>query len=391
MSSEWWPVLAVFWGLYLADGLRGGRRPRFHFHHWLARRVPRGGIAHASWFFIPPSPAAWAILAEDLPASLAPEGVTNWPSGSAARPPPLPERVATWRWEDIRKVEDRAGWIHVNGLRFAPASPALSAAALSALARELAPLPAPARAARLQTWHRARLAPARLGRRLRSALVRSRGLAWLNALQTLLLASVSAYLLLDGPKRVPAELGDSLARALPAFLGVLVGLHLIAVSWFFILHRRLHPRAGQERGSLVFTALFVPAQALRLRLHLVAKIAGGLHPLAVALASANPSATRAVAADVVRDLRWPRLAPGLDAVTEGFVRASGGLLAPLIDDMLARQTPPIPAATLLAPPARESAATCAYCPRCGDQFTRADARCPHGAPLVAFADDARKT
>lgn len=391
MSSEWWSVLAVFWGLYLADGLRGGRRPRFHFCHWLARRVPRGDSSHASWFFIPPTPAAWTILAEDLPTSLAPDGITNWPSGSASRPPPLPERVATWRWEDIRKVEDRAGWIHVNGLRFTPATPALNAVALSTLARELAPLPATARAARIAAWQRERLSPARLSRRLRSALARSRGLAWLNGLQTLILAVISAYLLLDGPDRVSAEAGGRLARSLPAILAVLGGLHLIAVSWFFVLHRRLYPRAGQERGSLVFTALFVPAQALRLRLHLVAKLAGGLHPLSVALACAKPSVKHAIAADVVRDLRWPRLAPGLDSVTEGFVRASGNLLAPLVDDMLRRQTPAITVESLLAAPARESSATCAYCPRCGDQFTRSDARCPHGAPLVAFADDVRKT
>jgi hypothetical protein len=193
MSSEWWSLLAVFWGLYLADGLRGGRRERFHFRNWLSTHRPRGRATPASWFFIPPSPSAWALTADDLPASLAPEGVTNWPSASAGRPPPLPEHVVSFRWEEIQRVEERTGGIFINGQRFTPSTPGLTAAALGALARELAPLTTAARTVRLQSWHSARFAATRFGRRLRSVLARSRGLVFLNTVQVLLLAAVSAY------------------------------------------------------------------------------------------------------------------------------------------------------------------------------------------------------
>lgn len=384
MSSEWWSILAVFWGLYLADGLRGGRRERFHFRGWFATRRPNGRSTPASWFFIPPAPSVWALAAEDLPASLAPEGVTNWPSASAARPPPLPEHVVSFRWEEIQRVEDRAGHLYINGQRFAPSTPGLTAAALGTLARELAPLTTAARTVRLQAWHSARFASARFGRRLRSVLARSRGLAFLNTVQVLLLAAVSAYLLLDGPDRVQPVMRDSLARALPAFLISYAGLHVIAVGSFFMLHRRFYPQAVQERISVIFTALFVPPQALRLRLHLTSRLVGGLHPLAVALATLPPTHARELAADTVRDLHWPRLAANLPAGATALVRSSLVVLAPVVNAALDRQTPPVPVASLLTPPVRESASACAYCPRCGDQFTRLDACCPHGAPLVPF-------
>lgn len=385
MSSEWWSILAVFWGLYLADGLRGGRRNRFHIHGWFAsRRASNGSSTQASWFFIPPLPGAWALTAEDLPASLAPEGITNWPSVSASRPPPLPEQVVSFQWERIDRVEERLGWIFINGQRFTPSTPGITAAALGALARELAPLPTAARTARLQSWHSARFTSARLRRRLQSVLRRSRGLGFLNTVQTLLLAAVSAYILLDGPDRVASSLSEALARALPAFLIYCAGLHIIAVGWFFTLHRRFYPQAGSERISVIFTALFVPPQALRLRLHLTSRLAGGLHPLAVALAALPPSRAHALAADTVRDLNWPRFATHLPAAATALVRSSTALLAPVVTAALKRQSPPVSPDSLLTAPLRESASACAYCPRCGDQFTRTDARCPHGVPLMAF-------
>jgi hypothetical protein len=384
MSSEWWSVLAVFWGLYLADGLRGGRRECLHFYGWFARCRPNGRATQAAWFFIPPAPTAWALTAEDLPASLAQKGITNWPSASSSRPPPLPEHVVSWHWEEIQRVEERAGVIWINGHRFAPSTPALTAAALGTLARELAPLSNAARTLRLQFWHRTRFASARLRRRLRSVLTRSLSLGFLNTVQTLLLATVSTYLLLDGPERIEPGLRDVLARALPSILAVYAVLHLIAVVWFYRLHRRFYPKAGLERASVIFTALFVPPQALRLRLHLTLRLAGGLHPLAVALATLPPQRAQALAADTLRDLNWPRFATNLPADVIALVHASTALLAPEVTAALNRQTSPVSSDSLLTPPVRESNSVCAYCPRCGDQFTRADARCPHGISLVPF-------
>ena len=384
MSSEWWSILAVFWGLYLADGLRGGRRDRLFFFSWFARSTLRSRVAQTTWFLIPPTPGGVTLIAEDLPASLSPEGLTNWPSGSASRPPPLPQDIAVFRWETIQKIEERSGWLHINGHRFAPATASLNAAALRELANELAPLSPTARADRLSLWHERRFHTARLRRRVRSALLRSRGLAFLNTIQVVFAAAISAYLMLDGPNHVSPRLRDALAAALPQFLIAYGLLHLAALTLFFTLHLRLYPSAGQERASTIFTALFVPPQGLRLRLHLTAKLGADQHPLAVAMVCARPDTAHALAVDTVRDLRWPLLAQNLPSSISQQVRASAALLEPVVFAALARQSAPIPLEELLAAPVRESSETCAYCPRCGDQFTRLDARCAHGVALVPF-------
>lgn len=384
MSSEWWSVLVVFWGLYLADGLRCGRRTRWYFHHWRASRHPAAGAAAAAWFCTPPAPSAWMIPSDDLPASLAPEGFTNWPSGSASRPPPFPDSVIAFRWEDVRTVEERHGWIIVNAHRFAPVSAGFGATSFDSLVRELAPLSPALRADRLRRWQSARFASARLSRRLRATLLRTRSIAFLNTLQATVLAGLSAYLLLNGPALLPPAARDAVASALPALLLGCTGLHVIAVVWFYRLHRRLSPKAGSERAGLLFTALFVPPQALRFRLHLIAKFGAGLHPLAVAFAVARPTIARELAVATLRDLRWPRLPDTLPPHITALVRSSSALLEPVVVAALARQVSLPSADVLLAAPARTSADTCAYCPRCGDEFTRPDSRCPHGIPLCRF-------
>ncbi|CAM3080200.1 hypothetical protein [Rariglobus hedericola] len=382
MSSEWWSILAVFWGLYLADGLRGGRRDRLFFYAWFGDRTSHLRVTQSSWFLIPPLSDACALIAEDLPASLAPEGLTNWPSVSASRPPPLPQHVAIFRWEDIQRIEDRSGWIFINERRFTPASPGLTAKALEALARELAPLSPEARTTRLTAWQTGRFSSARLRRRFQSIMVRSRSLAFLNTVQLLFAAGLSAYVLLDVPSHIPPVMHDALVGVLPVYLVAYAAAHVTALVLFYRLHRRFFPKAGQERASALFTALLVPPQALRLRLHLTAKLAGGLHPLAVALACSRPGVAQTFAADTLRDLHWPLRPAGLPADISALADSSARLLEPVVLAAFASQTPPVSPDDLLAPPLRESPEACAYCPRCGDQFTRPDSHCSHGVALL---------
>ncbi len=384
MSSEWWSILAVFWVLYLVDGVRGGRRSRFFFFAWRGGRSPHARVAHGSWHCAIPLPCAWTLLADDLPAALAPEGLTNWPAASAGRPPPLPDSVVSLRWEDVEGVEQHGGWIHINGRRFTPSTPALTAATLGRLARELGPLSTADRAGALRRWQAGRLSVARLRRRLRSVLARSRSLVVLNAIQVALLASLTAYILLDVPSRIDPRLGEALAALLPQFLGGCLILHIAAVFRFFLLHRRFFPRAGQERASLVFTAILVPPQALRLRQQLVWKLAEGVHPLAAALAAGHPDTLRDMAIDTVRDLRHPRQPDTLPPDASGLARSAAALVEPLIIAQLSAHPAALDVSALLAPPPRETPETRAYCPRCGDQFTQSDARCAHGVSLVPF-------
>lgn len=396
MSSEWWTVLAVFWGLYLIDGLRGGRRDRLFFHAWFATKTALGAqpgarstrlqafATQSAWFLIPIAPTASTLVSEDLPASLAPEGITNWPSTSATRPPPLPSQIEAFRWEEIQQVEDRSGWIYINRRRFAPHTVGLSARSLGNLGRELAPLSHDARTRRLSMWQASRFGGTHLKRRLQSVLLRSRGLAFLNTVQAASLAAVSVYLLADGPSLVSPALGNWVADALPGLLMVYASSHLGALTWFYRLHRRIYPAAGQERASLLFTALFVPPQALRLRIHLTAKLAAGLHPLSVALACAHPSVARQIATNTLRDLRWPRCPANFPEPVRRLVESSSAILEPIITEALVSQDQSLTPARLLAAPAPHSAQACSYCPRCGDEFTRSDSRCPHGVPLAGL-------
>jgi hypothetical protein len=212
--------------------------------------------------------------------------------------------------------------------------------------------------------------------------LRSRSLVFLNTMQVMILAIVSAYLLFDGPSHLRPELSDAIAGKLPKFLIVCAGMHLLTLVCFYRLHRRIYPRAGQELVSLLFTALFVPSQALRLRLHLTAKLGEGLHPMAVALACAHPAVASAVATDTLRDLHWPRRPVTLPASVDQLLSSSISLLKPIMLEALGRQSAAYSPDLLLAPPTCKSPQACAYCPRCGDEFTRLDSRCPHGVPLA---------
>lgn len=395
MSSEWWSILLVFWGLYLADGLRGGRRPRLYIHGWrspFAQRTPgatrpgpKSSVTQSSWFLIPPIPSAWALIADDLPASLAPDGITNWPSCCASRPPPFPDRPLSCRWEDILKADDRSGYLRINDRRFTFSTSALPSSALVAFARDLAPLSPTERADRIQSWQTTRFASDSLRRKMRVILLRSRGLACLNTVQAVLLALVTAYLLVDGPARVSPALSDTLARMAPSIVGAFTGLHLLAIYRFYRLHVRFFPKASQERSSVIFTALFVPPQALRLRLHLVSPLARGAHPLAAAKAALHPDGLKTMASAILRDLRWPRRPVGLSAETGKLLRESDQIMDPVILTSLTQPSVPFSVDELLAPPVPVSSSACAYCPRCGDQFTGANARCAHGVPLVPLA------
>lgn len=386
--STWWPILAVFWALYLADGLRGTRRTRFFgFRAWggAGGRVRRdrvgAHVAETSWLLTPPLPSAWAVATEDLPASLAPEGVSNSPSVSAGRPPPWPEHAAGLRWEEIERIDAVGGWIRVNGRAFTPETPALTADGLRVVAAAMKPLDLAARRRWLAAWQHRRFRPLRLRRRVRLALARTRGLVVLNTVQALAAVAGTGYLLLEVPEWLSPELRSQVNRQLLALALAWGVSHLLAVVWFFRVHRRFFPKAGQERIGLCFTALLVPAQALRLRQHVVWRLAEGQHPLALAAALAEGPGVHRLAQDTVRDLRWPRV-PAKDVESTGpLAAAASALVEPEVETCLHAAVPPVRIEDLLAPPPKDSPEACAYCPRCGDQFTRGDAACPHGIPL----------
>jgi hypothetical protein len=383
---EWWPALAVFWTLYLIDGIRGGRRDRIGFQAAIGRPCARA--KQAAWHLPPPLPTAWGVVVEDLPCSLAAEGLTNWPAASTSRPPPLPDAVQSYRWEDVREISTRTGWIRVNGRRFAPVTPALDAAELQRLTRALSTQGPTARAEHLRDWHRRRLRPMRLRRRLQLALGRSRLLAELNTGQVAFLLALTTYFLGGGPDHMPPAVRDRIAAALPWWLGGYAGVHVVAVGWFWRLHAKLCPERGQERGGLVLTAVLVPAQGLRLRQHLVAALGNRQHPVSAALALGERTTVAQLTRDTLADIRWPRTPTGLPADTRKIVASAGSLLEPLIHAASSRAQPQLAFDSMFVPLPAASADACAWCPRCGDQFVRPESHCPHGVPLQPLARSA---
>lgn len=426
--AEWWSVVAVFWALYLADGVSLGRRERLFLSSWrggctwrprcawrlrfwrrekradpaakgiaaAARPARTAGLTQASWHFPPPWPWAWALALDDLPASLAPEGLGNWPAVSTARPPAAPDALRAIRWETVETIARRGDWLLIDGRRFAPATEALDAGELRRLAERLKPLAAPERAKVLAAWQARRFSVLRARRRLAVALRRTRGLALMNTLQAggwlalsvgLLSGAFSPELPADQPFEPWRHLASPQA---PWWMlgGWLVLAHGLGVFDAWGLHRRLHPSRKEERANLVFSALLLPAQALRLRAALLRPLARGLSPLAGTLAVGTPAEARAAAQATLRDADYPVRPASLPPLLARLADEAAALARPALERALADATAGslagLKPAELLAPPARPGPGVCAYCPRCGDEFVRADGMCPQGVKLKAI-------
>lgn len=394
--SEWIEVVAVFWILWLADGLAGGRRDKLRLFAWRgSARSPRARLAQSSWFLPPPSPAGWSLSLEDAPVSISAEGVVNRPAGAAARPAYSPERLVGAAWSEIEKIEARGGWICVNGRRLAPETASLDARGLRGLADRLRGRDAVARTAIIARWQERRFSFTRARRRMRVALGRTAWLARYNTLQTAGWAALSVALL-AGWFAPAAALGRALSTrdaqmaaaanapwwGLLAWLGV---LHALALVEAWRAHRRLHPARGDERASMIFSALLLPAQALRLRATLLRPLAREFAPLPLILAAGSSETAREAARATLGDLLHPARPASLPPEAARLVEAASALVLPAVERALdgARSAGAegLAREELFAPPTGCAAGVCAWCPRCGDTFVRADGACPQGVPL----------
>lgn len=375
--SEWAPVLAAFWLFWLLDGVRLPSHAAWAF---LAHRA--GGAARA-WFghlhAASPSPLGWRSLAPDIPFALSPAGLANRPVGAAGRPAEAPTVAQALRWEDVREVSVARGWLRVNGRRFCAHTPHVNLADL----RQLVAMDPAARAARIEWLLQRWLRPAHLRRRRRALLAHTRVAAACNATALALLAALTVYLVGDLAARLPAGWAERLSRTLPLGFGYLGLLHVLALFSLSRLRQR-HPWPGTTaKDSPLLVAALFPPQALRLRSLAVEKAQPPQHPLACALAFGRPEVARELAFNVVADLRWP-LGAGRDEPLATEIAAwHRARLAPRVQELLARHG--IAMAELLAAPAPDGPASCAYCPRCRAQFVAAGGRCPHGVALAPLA------
>ena len=350
-------------------------------------------LRQAGWHFGSPLPWAYTLALEDLPAAFSREGLVNSPCAATARPPWRPDRPAVVRWETVGKVGVTSGWITLDGRRFVPVTNALGARELRALAERLGPLTPERRGAELSAWLGRHFSVTRARRRLAAGLARTRGLAWMNTLQCAAWLALSIALVRGAfDPSLPFGTAGSWRWLDPAQIrwwalcGWLVAMHLLAVGTAWRLHRKLHPRLKEERTNLIFGALLLPAQALRLRAALLRPLAQDLAPLTFALAAGTPATARAAAAATLRDVTFPARPAGLSAEFTALNDAAGALARPVLERTLdgtagAAGGEGLGVGELLAPPAGFDAGVCAYCPRCGDGFLRPDGVCPQGVQL----------
>ena len=371
--SEWTSVVAVFWVLWALDGVRFGPRRVFTVvGDWRARR---GRIVYSRLSLPGVLPGSWRVAMADVPLSVSPAGLSNVPIGSTGRPAETPFRAQACRWEDVREIGVAHGWIFVNGVKFCVDTGHVSAAELLALAR----LEPGSREKRLRAilprWFR----PTQLRRRACVLTARTQACAWLNALALLLFAALSIYVAGDLAARLAPRTSDAIARALPWLVLGAFASHVAAVVIAWRSLRRLRAAVPQKRSAVLFSALLLPPQALRLRAVLGDGFFPPQHPLTAVVAFGRRRAREAASFDTLADLRWPLARqdePPLAREIAAWFRAA---LEPHLAWLLARQQ--LVAETLLAPPAPDTPASCSYCPRCRDQFVAGRAVCPHGVPL----------
>ncbi len=387
--TDWWLVLAVFWGAYLLDGLRRLPRPAL----LLRRTAPLPPVARfASLHLLPPAPWAWRFAADNPPFALSPAGLCNQPVGTAGRPPEHAPFTAVWRWEQFATAEERRGWLVVNGRLFGPAAAAWPAADLLTLARELAPLPPPERERLLRRRLDQRLRPDHWRRRHNVVRARTRDVALVNTVTVGAAAAITALTFL-----VPSA--DEYAAA-PRLLALLDPLLLIAATGYLggivlavLTARRLRPWLRPGATAAILHSAFFPPHCLRWRRVLTDFVPPAPHPVLAARAAAARSPLREAVFETLTDLRWPLPLPELRPSAQN--RPPAGLAAAAeairawqaadLEQRLARwcPAPELAPAALLAPPPAGREGCGAYCPRCHSRFARSDGDCPHGIALVS--------
>jgi hypothetical protein len=172
---------------------------------------------------------------------------------------------------------------------------------------------------------------------------------------------------------------------LPVLLAVYLATWTCA-ALFFRAHKKVFPAARLERvGQTILFALY-PIGAMRATDAIGRSVLHGVHPLAAAVALAEPEQQRDLAAHLLRDARWPRRPvclneePAAEAI-EAFFREA--LLRHLT--RLAEKAG-VSTEQVTSPPEPEEGCS-TYCPRCHAQFDKETEACADcgGVPVLSLA------
>lgn len=376
--SEWALLILIFWVFYGLNGFSWQRHARFYFGARLGR--PQTNARLSSWSCFPPSPFGWRLKSDDVPFALAQAGIANIPVGAGARPVAIPPAPIAWSWDAITEVKHRGNKIWINGRPFVRATGHITVAEIKQISGAADTERSRLIARIMRRWFRVH----RLRRLLRILVFRSETATSANLSTTVIIAIISIYILLEGSQYIPAEVATAMGQIIPLALMLSATLHLIACSSAWYQSRKLKRWGGSGATESIVSALLFPPHALQLRATLADKYWPPVHPLTTALALGSSQTRQELAQNTWRDLNWPL--PVVEQSNETaaeFAREHRARIKPLVEALLHEAG--IFPENLERPPSPDSAKSCAYCPRCHDQFVRENGHCPHGIALKPLA------
>jgi len=328
---------------------------------WRARRtfVPNAAWARGLLFADPWPPLEPALVTEDLPVRLGPDGLGlggeagdrhDGAGGSGGRD------ARFIPWAEVESAAAAGPLLQINGQTVARLATRRGARALAEICTELRQLPgAAAREPRLRRWLDARFDRAAAAARLS---VFRREVRALRIAANLLWAGLFLAL--------PAVLFTSLVElVLPLAAFTLVAWVAAAVLFERTLRKsRWLDRDLRPELSKRIVAATSPLATLRSTDHLARELCGDLEPVAAAAVWLPPDRLRVFARPRLCDLRYREAlaAPGAAADLRWW---RGELLSRVEEALRARKLDPD---AMLAPPPRHDPDVVAWCRRCLAQY-----------------------
>ncbi len=386
MTAEW-TLLATFWALYLLDNAQPSRSRQIQWLSHLGRST-RARLKTLPWRLTGLFPSTWRLRTAELPFSFSPEGLCNYPVGQTLRPADPRPALQAYRWADIQSLELRDGWIVFNQQKFCPDTGHLTYDQWRTLINALTGAPLATREKILRTQLATLVRPANLRRRTRLLLARTDALTTFATTTTLLAFLGTVYHLAGLSAYVPKPFAAHLADRLPVLVLLVVVFHFTAYTLALFARKKLFRHAPRPKGlgTKLASALLLPPQALKLRSLLGDAYLPPTLPLTAALACSPPAERAVLVRQTLTDLDHPL------ALSAPPAHPAHAITAWHRENLRSTLTPLLPrysldAAQLLAPPTRDTPQSCAYCPRCHDQFSHpAPTHCPHGIALKKLPD-----
>jgi hypothetical protein len=358
------------------------------FRTWLGKRwriaMPsrllgnqQGGVILA-----PPLPPLGTLLAShSFPVSISPDGVLAYvpPSVDPARRAAQSGQFLSF--EQIQSVEAAAKKVRINGkLWLRAASPGL-AEYLAVTIDRLRKLSSVERRRAIEREIESSFDVKELKRRWDEFRSETPGLR-LNA----------NFLFLYLFVIIPLALWRfGLSFAWPWLLAGLLACTLSIALRFHRAHKRFFPQAEDERFTHFIILLLSPASSVRARDLLTRPLLERFHPLAIAQVLCSVPAFEQLAAQFLRELRFPALplCPRSEPNAQATARYAREFLLRTLETFLKRNG--CRPEKLLQAPLRSDPNCQSYCPRCHSQFTVLVGSCPDcgGIELVPFGSEAQ--